>query len=404
MAFYATLGIGKPKTKSNMKQQRHSLVSMRRLALIAAALTLLAGGAGVAQVHADSVADMQAQIDSLNSQNDANQQTVSSLTSQAASYQQQIDRLNSQIASLQAQIDSNRTKQAKLGAEIQEKQRELDQQRQALGEDLKAMYVSGQMSTVEMLATSKSLSDFVNAATYSTAVQNKIQSTLDTIAQLQNQLRAQKTQVEELLAALSQQQTDLSGKQAEQQHLLAMNQSQQDAYNAQIRQNQSKISSLRQKIIEANLPSGGSVYYGSACDSSHGDTYPTPLCNSAQDSIVDQWGLYNRECVSYVAWKEYSDGKYVPYGLGNAGDWPSHVPGSWIDNSPRAGDAAVRPTIPGLVFSNGEGDVGHVMYVEHVNSDGTIAISQYNASLDGTYSYVPNRSASGLVFIHFPSR
>lgn len=356
------------------------------------------------RVHADSVADLQAQIDSLSSQNDTKQQAVSSLTSQAASYQQQIDRLNSQISSLQGEIDANHAKQSKLGAEIKEKQRELDQQKQALGEDLKAMYVSGQMSTVEMLATSKSLSDFVNASTYSTAVQNKIQDTLSTIAQLQNQLRSQQVQVEQLLVTLSQQQKDVSGKQAEQQHLLAMNLSQQDAYNAQIQQNQSKISALRQKIIEANLPSGGNVYYGSACDSSHGDTYPTPLCNSGQDSIVDQWGLYNRECVSYVAWKEYSNGKNVPYGLGNAGDWPSNVPSSWIDNSPRAGDAAVRPTIPGLVFSNGEGDVGHVMYVEHVNSDGTIAISQYNASLDGTYSYVPNRSASGLVFIHFPSR
>jgi surface antigen len=63
---------------------------------------------------------------------------------------------------------------------------------------------------------------------------------------------------------------------------------------------------------------------------------------------------------------------------------------------------AIRPANPSLVFFNGERDVGHAMYVESVNSDGSINISQYNASLNGTYSYVSGRTTSGLYFIHFP--
>lgn len=410
MAVYARLQIDCYKTNMKMKkiqQSVHSFRHLKALPVLVLALAFIAGSLPVALVRADSVSQMQAQIDALSSQNAQNAQSLSGLETQAASYQQQIDLLDSQIASLQSQIYDNQAKQAQLQTDIQAKQAQLDQQKVALGEDLKAMYVSGQMSTVEMLATSKNLSDYVDAATYSNAVQNKIQDTLTQITALKNQLMEQQAQVQALLVQLGAQQKDISSKQAQQSQLLAMNQDQQATYNAQIAANQSQIAALQQKIIAANLPKGGNVYYGSACDSSHGDTYPTPLCNSGQDSIVDQWGLYNRECVSYVAWKEYSSGKYVPYGLGNAGDWTSNVPNSWIDSTPQAGDAAVRPAIPGYGFWEGGqwvADVGHVMYIEHVNSDGTLAISQYNASLNGMYSYVPNRSASGLVFIHFPSR
>lgn len=375
--------------------------------LVAVGLITASVGMSFPVAHADDISQLQAQVDNLNAQNAENHQQVTSLEAQASSYQQEINRLDSQIASLQAQIDTNLAKEVQIQANIQEKQQEVNQQKAVLGEDLKAMYVNGQMSTIEELATSKSLSSFVNAETYRSAVQNKIQETLDQIAKLENQLKGQEAVVAQLVSTLSQQQGDLAAKQNQQSQLLAMNQSQQNQYNAQIQANQSKISSLEEQIIEANLPSGSNIYYGSACDTSHGDTYPRPLCNSAQDSLIDNWGLYNRECVSYVAWKEFSTGHQVPYGLGNAGDWPSHVPKSWIDKDPQPGDAAVRPAIPGYGFDEGGtwvADVGHVMYIEHVNGDGTIAVSQYNASLNGEYSYVPSRSATGLVFIHFPAQ
>ena len=51
------------------------------------------------------------------------------------------------------------------------------------------------------------------------------------------------------------------------------------------------------------------------------------------------------------------------------------------------------------------GQYGHVMYVESVNGDGTITVSDYNRGLDGLYrgpdapgSRMP---ASGLKYIYF---
>ena len=84
----------------------------------------------------------------------------------------------------------------------------------------------------------------------------------------------------------------------------------------------------------------------------------------------------------------------MPYwgGRGNANQWPSsaRADGIPVDGNPREGDVAIWDV----------GYYGHAMYVERVNGDGTINISQYNADWNGTFS--TNRiSASGLQFIHF---
>ena len=125
------------------------------------------------------------------------------------------------------------------------------------------------------------------------------------------------------------------------------------------------------------------------------DTYPNKWRNIPQDSVVDSWGMYNRECVSYTAWKVYESGRYMPYwgGIGNANQWDDNARrmGIPVDGNPRPGDVAVAHW----------GYYGHVMYVESVNPNGTINISQYNYDFNGTYSEVYNFPTSGLVFIHF---
>src|SRR4051794_11947019 len=36
------------------------------------------------------------------------------------------------------------------------------------------------------------------------------------------------------------------------------------------------------------------------------DDYPAQWKNAPQDSVADQWGEYNRECTSFVAWRLHS--------------------------------------------------------------------------------------------------
>jgi surface antigen len=80
-------------------------------------------------------------------------------------------------------------------------------------------------------------------------------------------------------------------------------------------------------------------------------------------------------------------------GVGNANQWPddARAAGIPVDSNPQVGDVAIQYI----------GTAGHAMYVEAVNGDGTIQISQYNGDYNGSYS-TATVSASGLSFIHFP--
>jgi peptidoglycan hydrolase CwlO-like protein len=221
-------------------------------------------------VKADS---FDAKINALNQQNSQSQAALGVLGAQAASYQDQISQLAAQISALEGQITENLNKQASLNQQIIQKQAELDHQRKVLGSDLKAMYVDDQMSTIEMLATSKNLSDYVDKEENRIVVQNKIQDTMAQIATLQKQLQEEKTQVDHLIEDQKSQQSSLSSAKAQQASLLAYNQSQQASYNAQITSNNAQVRKLRaqQEAAIAAALGGANVIRGGAC----GGTYPT---------------------------------------------------------------------------------------------------------------------------------
>ena len=201
---------------------------------------------------AASTQQLQDQINQLNAANNDSQSTVNGLQSQAANYQDAINKLQEQISSIRAAIAANRAKQADLQDQITANLALIAQKKATLGEDIKAMYVDGTPSTIEMLATSNNLSDYFDKQEYRTKVQGKLQDTLKQIAILQQQLQAQKVEVEQLLATQQQQQAQLDSSQAEQSRLLSLNQQQQDAYNSQIQANKSQISELQRQQAEIN--------------------------------------------------------------------------------------------------------------------------------------------------------
>ena len=120
-------------------------------------------------------------------------------------------------------------KQVSLQQDIVNDQNQIDHEKSVLADDVKTMYVDGTPSTLIVLATSKNLSDFVDKQEYRTSVQNKLQSTLTTIAQLQSQLQTQKATIDQLVSEEKSQQSQLATTQASEASLLNYDQSQQSA-------------------------------------------------------------------------------------------------------------------------------------------------------------------------------
>ena len=87
-----------------------------------------------------------------------------------------------------------------------------------------------------------------------------------------------------------------------------------------------------------------------------------------QDTIADSWGMWNRECVSYTAWKVYQTYGYMPYwgGVGNANQWPGDAQAAHIPTGS-------TPRVHSVAISMG-GAFGHATYVESVNGNSIIYI------------------------------
>lgn len=336
--------------------------------------------------RADQIDD---QIRALQDQNSANRATSQQLGATAASYQDAVNKLQSQIDSLQAAIVDNQNKSDQLQKQIDAEEVELAKEKKILGEDIKQMYLEGDISTLEILAGSNSLSDFIDKEQYRTSVQNKLKASVDKINELKAELQSQQKELQARIKDLQNQQNDLGTAQAQQSQLLALTDAQKAAKDAEIKATSSQIATLRAQQLAANHRLGGSVVSG---DPGHGG-YPAVWDNATQDSMIDSWGMYNRECVSYTAWKVYQNYGYMPYwgGVGNANQWPGDAQAAGIPTGsvPKVGSVAISMA----------GGYGHAMWVEAVNGN-SIYVSQYNFDLAGHYSEM-SLNGSGLIYIYF---
>ncbi len=374
-----------------LKQKLKKLqIRIKQPAAVVGVLVLVAllGVGSVPQLRPAKAATIQEQINELERQNAENRRQVAGLREQATSYQNAIAQLQAQINELQGKIDANTAEQNRLQSEIQAAEAELTKQKAVLGTNIKTMYLEGKISTLEMLASSKDLSEFVDKQQYRNSVQSKIRTTLDKITQLKFELTAKKESVEKLLKEQQGQRDQLAGSRAEQANLLSYNEGQQAEFNQKTKNNQAKIADLIASQRRANFsPDGGYYFLRFPGQVQAFDPNAYPYANSGfgmspggcvDNDGPDAWGYCTRQCVSYAAWAVLASGRTPPMYYGNARDWvaAAYSRGVTVTRTPEPGDVAISTS----------GYWGHAMYVESV-SGSTFTTSEYNAYLTGTLSY-----------------
>lgn len=337
---------------------------------------------------ADQLSD---NIAALSAQANAQQAQANALHVEASTLVGKVGELNAQIGALQTKINLNQAKSAKLSQQIVEAKAVLVTKKAVLDESVRAIYVGQQQTPIELLASSDNFSDYYNKAQSLDIIKTRIQDSVDEIQKLKVQAELEQATVTKLLSEQSDMQQSIALQRQQVQDLLTTTQNNEANYQAQVRTSNSQAATLRaqQAAILAAQFRGGRLGGGGSC----GGGYPGRWCQQDKDSLPDDWGMYNRECVSYTAFRVANSGRYMPYwgGRGNANQWPSNArsAGIAVDSRPRPGDVAISTA----------GPYGHAMYVEGV-SGGSITVSQYNFANDGNYSTM-TISASGLYFLHF---
>jgi peptidoglycan DL-endopeptidase CwlO len=373
------LNVTKPNTPKRLK--------LRKFILFALTVTLIFGFVSPNFATADTYDQ---QINQLRAENEQKENQQTTLLEEAASFEDKVNGLRTQIQILEGQILKDQGRSNALKAKIAVKEKELDEQKDMLGQNIRKMYTEGDISTLEMLASSKDLSEFVDKEQYRSSLNSRIKETLDKIEVLKRDLTHKRNLLNKTIRDKEKRQASLNSQRVEVARLLAMNAAERNALEAQIAGNNGQISRLRSEQVAANA----ALFGGGTLNVPDTSGYPWAHYTPFPNSVADPWGMYLRQCVSYTAWKVWRSGRHMPFwgGRGNANKWDDNAraAGIPVNNTPKHGAVGISNT----------GYYGHAVYVEHVYGDGRILISQYNASWNGRYSEAVVHQ-SKFVYIHF---
>lgn len=349
--------------------------SFKTKVLVTISVVVMALAVPIQMAGQASAVDYDARIKALEQDIARYDAQAATLAQQADSLQREVDRLSNEKAVIQAQIDISQAKFDQLTADIAANEKKIAENKAALGQIIADLYVDDEVTPIELLASSEDIGDFINKQEYRAVSRDQLTETIAEIRELKAELERQKIEVENVLRDQENQRNQLAAKEAEQQKLLNDTRGSEESYrslSAQSTAQKEQLQREQQAAIEAALRAAGAGGGAVAGDPNKGG-YPSNLANSDYyNPVVDPWGMYSRQCVSYTAWKVYQKNGYMPYwgGRGNANQWPANARAAGIPVSsvPRAGSVGVLMA----------GTYGHVVWVESVNSNGTINISQYN--------------------------
>lgn len=283
----------------------------------------------------------------------------------------EVERLNYEIASLEAQIVSNQAIANDLSAQIIESEAKLELQQTALARLLVSMHFESETNAIILLAGSNSLGDYAEKQTRQNNAKAQVASSAELIRQLKTNLETQKASVDALIASAESSRAVITDKRNRQNSLIAKYQNDTAAYERDAR---AARETMQQEIAAeiARYNNGGVVGEGF-------NSYPyAERC--PQDNVgYIVIGGYVCQCTSYAGWKAQEFWGVTINGWGNAKDWGATARrlGYKVDSNPA----------PHTIAYTTSGIYGHVMWVESVNANGTINLTEYNN---------PSSSKSGL--------
>lgn len=349
-----------------------------------------------ADQYDDRINELQAQINQYRAESDR-------LNQEAVTLQSTLSRLNSEKQAVQTQIDLNQTKYDKLLVDIANTEKKIKENQDALGITIANLYVDDKITPIEMLASSKNISEYLDKQEYRNSVRDELTSTIAKIKELKKSLDEQKVAVEKVLADQKEQRSILVAKQNEQQALLDQTKGDEASYQKMIGNNQAAIAEAKatQAMMNARYASSGGATY---IDTGLLSDYPW---NESNCSMSGYWSLGGadgnggdgrgygcRQCASYVAWRIAKEtGRY--YSWGNAVNFTQNaINAGYEEGAPRAGSIAVMdPATSGA-------SEGHVAWVEAVNGN-TVTISQYNYNYGAGYGMYSLMNLSVSAFDHY---
>lgn len=352
----------------------------------------------------DQIRAVQAEIDQY-------QASAAQLKDQANSLEKELAQLGIDKQVIQGEINLTQAQHDKLQDQITKTKSQIETNKTVLGTLVADMYVEQDISPLEMLASSNNVGDYLNKAATKEAISQGLSDKIDEIKTLSTELENQQVEIKKVLGQQELARQALLSKEAEQQSILNETRGQEAAYNTLTAEREKKKGELhrqQQAAIEAAMRRSNPGFTNAVIGDPSKGGYPWEAgCwlnenawsfGGANGNGADPLGYGCRQCVSYTAYKAGARTGSYPRYWGNANMWPAsaRAAGYQTGSAPRANSV-------GIIM---DGQYGHSVWVESVNGDGTLTISQYNYYNAGgpgwgNYSKMRVSAATYDVFIYF---
>lgn len=215
---------------------------------------------------AQSVDELRAKSQSLQQQIDSNDQQVKALADAAATIQEKMNQLEAQATAMDLQISSTTARIGEINRTLKDTVDKLNHQKELLRFSIKALYMHSGASSVELLASSDSFSQFINSQTYLEKLKDRIQDSSKKVIDLNRQMFDEQIQQEEMLKRQEALKASLLDVEKQQADLLVLTKGEQAKYEqvvADLEAKQRQVEAeLTAKIRSGTLVSEGRVARG----------------------------------------------------------------------------------------------------------------------------------------------
>ncbi len=284
-------------------------------------------------------------------------------------YQAKVSEMSAEIARKESEIIQTTMDIKALKGEIAKTETKLLEEQEALAELLINMHFESDAEPIKILAGATSISDLAEKAAREEVVKEQISASAAAVRRAKEKLEADKAEVEALLEQQEAAKVAMTEKRTEQQRLVEKFENDAEAYEAEAKAAQEAQRAAEKAEQEAHPERYRGTAYSGA------NTYPWQSdCPDKQDFYMtyqDGYALggYVCECVSYTGWKAYEFyGLYLSWGNAYSWDDGARAAGYVVDHNP-------EPNTIGQVDGY---PYGHVFWVESVNEDGSINVTEYN--------------------------
>jgi peptidoglycan hydrolase CwlO-like protein len=221
-------------------------------------------------------AELEAQLKELEDQIDQYEGQIQSYQKQGKSLKGEISNLGNKIDKLKLQVRAINLTLSQLDRKIDETNyqitttvKSIDSNKESLGELIRTLYHSGQLSTMEILLKNPKISDFFDDLNSITLLQNSIQEAIGKITNLQNQLVDQKEQLSLARADAATmkefqeaQRVESEKIRVQKDQLIKVTKAQEDKYQVLLKETKKTAAEIRSRIFQ--LLGGGELTFEKA--------------------------------------------------------------------------------------------------------------------------------------------